>query len=55
MTLSGRSLVTMDDLTNGEIEAIFSVADEMSASIKEQSGLCRGKVMASLKTDSPKW
>jgi aspartate carbamoyltransferase catalytic subunit len=48
MTLSGRSLVTMDDLTNGEIEAIFSVADEMSASIKAQSGLCRGKVMASL-------
>ncbi len=48
MILAGRSLVTMDDLTNGEIEAIFSVADEMSTSIKAASSLCQGKVMASL-------
>jgi len=48
MALAGRNLVTMDDLSNGEIEAVFSMADEMSASIKEQLELCRGKVMASL-------
>ena len=48
MTLYGRSLVTMDDLTNGEIETIFSVADEMTTSMKKPSGLCHGKVMASL-------
>ena len=48
MALVGRSLVTIDDLSNGEIKAIFSVADEMSQSIKEQVELCRGKIMASL-------
>ncbi|MBE9513189.1 MAG: aspartate carbamoyltransferase [Chloroflexi bacterium] len=48
MTLASRSLVTIDDLSNGEIEALFSLTDEMSGSMKEQFGLCRGKVMASL-------
>ena len=48
MALANRSLVTIDDLSNGEIEAIFSVADEMAESMKEQFGLCRGKIMASL-------
>ena len=43
-----RSLVTIDDLSNGEIEALFSLADEMSEAMNEQSGLCRGKIMASL-------
>jgi aspartate carbamoyltransferase catalytic subunit len=38
----------MDDLTNGEIEAVFSVADEMSTSLKKPSSLCQGRVMASL-------
>ena len=47
MALVGRSLVTIDDLSNGEIKAIFSVADEVSQSIKEQVELCRGKIMAS--------
>ncbi len=28
MTLANRSLVTIDDLSNGEIEAVFSLADE---------------------------
>ncbi len=46
--LAGRNFVTIDDLTNREIEGVFSLADEMSASLKEQYGLCRGKVMASL-------
>ena len=48
MNLAGRSLVTMDDLSNDEIEAVFSVADSMADSIGEQSGVCQGKIMASL-------
>jgi len=48
MTLINRSLVTIDDLSNGEIEALFSLAEEMSGSMNEQFGICRGKIMASL-------
>jgi aspartate carbamoyltransferase catalytic subunit len=48
MTLVNRNLVTIDDLSNGEILALFSLVDEMSADMKAQYGLCRGKVMASL-------
>ncbi len=48
MVLANRSVVTIDDLSNGEMLALFSLADEMSAAMGEQYGLCRGKVMASL-------
>jgi len=48
VSLASRSLVTIDDLSNGEIEALFSLADEMANSPNEQSGLCQGKIMASL-------
>jgi len=48
MALANRSLVTIDDLSNGEIEGLFSLADEMSDSMNEQFGVCRGKIMASL-------
>jgi len=48
MTLANRSLVTIDDLSYGEIEALFNLADEMSGAMDEQYGLCRGKIMASL-------
>jgi aspartate carbamoyltransferase catalytic subunit len=48
MSLTNRSLVTIDDLSNGEIEALFSLADEMSDSMNEQFGVCHGKIMASL-------
>ena len=48
MGLACRSLVTIDDFTNEEIEALFSLADGMSDSMDEQFGLCRGKIMASL-------
>ncbi|MFC1957656.1 aspartate carbamoyltransferase [Chloroflexota bacterium] len=48
MTLANRSLVTIDDLSNGEIEAVFSLADEMSEAVNKQSAVCRGKIMASL-------
>jgi len=48
VNLANRNLVTIDDLSNGEIEALFSLADEMANSLNEQSGLCQGKIMASL-------
>ena len=48
MNLANRSLVTIDDLSNGEIEALFSLADEMADSLQDQGGLCHGKIMASL-------
>jgi aspartate carbamoyltransferase catalytic subunit len=48
MNLANRNLVTIDDLSNGEIEALFSLADGMANSPNEQSGLCQGKIMASL-------
>ena len=48
MTLSNRSVVTIDDLSNGEIEALFTLADNMSDAMNKQLDLCRGKIMASL-------
>jgi aspartate carbamoyltransferase catalytic subunit len=48
MTLANRSVITTDDLSNGEVLALFSLADEMSSTMNEQLGLCRGKIMASL-------
>ncbi len=48
MSLANRNLVTIDDLSNGEIEALFSLADEMSDSMNDQSSVCQGKIMASL-------
>jgi len=48
MALANRNLVTIDDLSNGEIEAVFSLADKMAESMNEQFGICRGKIMASL-------
>ncbi len=48
MGLVNRSLVTIDDFSNEEIEAMFFLADEMSSKIKEQANVCQGKIMASL-------
>jgi len=48
MNMAGRSMVTIDDLSNGEIEGLFSLADEMSDSMSQQAALCQGKIMASL-------
>jgi aspartate carbamoyltransferase catalytic subunit len=48
MSLVNRSLVTIDDLSNEEIEAVFSLADEMLNSVNNQSNVCQGKIMASL-------
>ncbi|MFQ5933329.1 MAG: aspartate carbamoyltransferase, partial [Dehalococcoidia bacterium] len=48
MGLKNRNLITIDDLTNSEIEAIFSLADDMESDIRGHSELCKGYVMASL-------
>lgn len=48
MNLANRNLVTIDDLSNGEIEALFTLADEMANSPNKQARLCQGKIMASL-------
>ena len=47
-SLAGRDLITIDDLSNREIETVFTLADEMSASVREHSHLCQGMIMASL-------
>ncbi len=48
MNLANRNLVTIDDLSNEEMEGLFSLTDEMSDSLKAPSRICQGKVMASL-------
>ncbi len=48
MGIANKRLVTMDDLSDEEIEAVFSLADEMSQALYEQRGVCQGKIMASL-------
>ncbi len=48
MSLANRSLVTIDDLSNQEIEAVFSLSDDISDSMNQQSSVCQGKIMASL-------
>src|SRR5512136_1570226 len=48
MKLQGRSFVTVDDFSCSEMEAVFSLADEMAGARDKQYGLCTGKVMASL-------
>ena len=46
--LANRDLITIEDFSNREIEAVFTLADEMSASLRGQADLCRGMIMASL-------
>ncbi|MFC1952729.1 aspartate carbamoyltransferase [Chloroflexota bacterium] len=46
--MKNRNLVTIDDLSNGEIEAVFSLADEMGEAVDKKTGICQGKIMASL-------
>ena len=48
MGMANRSLVTIDDFSNGEIEAVFSLTDRMADSMNKQFGMCQGKIMASL-------
>ncbi|MFU8796313.1 MAG: aspartate carbamoyltransferase catalytic subunit [Dehalococcoidia bacterium] len=48
MNLTNRNLVTIDDMSNDEMEAVFCLADEMADSTGAQYGLCQGKIMATL-------
>jgi len=48
MNLAKRDLITIDDLSNDEIEAVFLLADTMSEAMRDQYDVCRGMIMASL-------
>ncbi len=48
MRPANRSLITIDNLSNGEINGLFAVAEEMARDVPAQTGVCRGKLMASL-------
>ena len=48
MSMTDRDIITIEDLSNAEIEAVFALADEISGSMDRQSDVCRGKIMASL-------
>ena len=48
MTLKNNSLITVDDFSVSEMEALFNLADQMADPLSELLGVCRGKVMASL-------
>jgi len=48
MALSGRDLVSVFDLTNAEIEALFALADEMAPYVRSRTDIARGKLMATV-------
>ncbi len=48
MALVNRNLVTIDDLSTAEIEAVFSLAGEMEGALEKQTEVCQGMIMASL-------
>ncbi|NLE09806.1 MAG: aspartate carbamoyltransferase [Dehalococcoidales bacterium] len=48
MSLAGRSLVTIDDLSTDEIEGVFTLAETFENDVFRQTDVCRGKIMASL-------
>jgi len=48
MTLVGRDLVSVFDLSNGEIEAIFALADEMAQHVRSKLDIAGGKLMATI-------
>jgi len=48
MSLTSRSVVTVDDLSNEEIAAVFSLADEFAQDVRAWNHVCRGIVIASL-------
>lgn len=43
-----RHLITLDDLSNFEIEQIFRLADQMRTQLSTWSGFCKGKLVATL-------
>ena len=46
--LKDRDFITVNDISNDEVEAVFSLANKMDDNIRGQSHLCKGMVMASL-------
>jgi len=48
VTLAGRDLVTLSDVSNVEIEALFALADDMVPRVRAKSDLLRGKVMTTV-------
>mgnify|MGYP001576089503 CR=1 FL=1 len=43
-----RHFITLDDLSNFEIEQIFRLADQMKTQLATWSGFCKGKLLATL-------
>jgi aspartate carbamoyltransferase catalytic subunit len=43
-----RHLITLDDLSNFEIEQLFRLADQMRTQLATWSGFCKGKLLATL-------
>ncbi len=43
-----RHLITLDDLSNFEIEQVFRLADQMRTQLATWSGFCKGKLLATL-------
>src|SRR3990172_5374574 len=48
MSLQGRDLISIFDLTEAEIEALFDLADELAYAVRGRLDLCAGQIMASL-------
>ena len=48
VSLANRDLITIDDFSNQEVEAVFALADDMAGSLREQYDVCQGMIMASL-------
>ncbi|MFC2045119.1 aspartate carbamoyltransferase [Chloroflexota bacterium] len=48
MVKEKRNLVTIDDMSNDEIESLFLLADEMYKALDKQSNTCSGRIMATL-------
>ncbi len=46
--MSKRDLISINDLTNDEIEQVFAVADEFAADMRGFGSLCRAHIMATL-------
>ena len=46
-----RHLITLDDLSNFEIEQLFRLADQMRTQLATWSGFCKGKLLATLFTN----
>ncbi len=48
MTLEGRDLISIFDLSDREVEAVFDLADEMAESTRHRLALADGRIMSTL-------